>query len=592
MSEELGASLAGDGWWLRKHGKERGPMSSEVLRSLIKDGLVQASDFVRGPNFNEWTKLEDIAATPPSPAETQSHSPPADPSIQVIPAAISETAQGTVEIVKKSLVQETGPLESPAGPETRTSSVGPGAITQLDEDISYERTKGRIKFFDPKTKKWGKILPEDAQGDAFYRVDDIIGGYTQELLEGSEVEFLLGIGPKGRLAKQIVILKSPESPILQNREPMRARRIPATRTELDRSPKGKWIRDWAAIPFFKPHIYDEERYENVLHALADIALPEKWYLGEKADDREFPLLRKYIYATFERVKHEGKILIKQHDGQWWAVFNTGLVDKVYDPIYMLFVESNGERPWRLVNICIEGKRGPGKKLAELFSPCPPAATYLEKASDLIIEPGADVLIDDEHVIDDAIKHDRYPAEFLKRYSPHGLEWEDYTRYPEAKKDEFLAKFAYALAQDMKRYRDIKRRIEEAIDLAKKRTFWNYKTAIPSYYPKINRVQLLLPLCLDEWNDNLVSAALVVSRNPSGSYQGRTVYPLDWAYEQARVVCRPDSDWLIPEKIVPRPTFANEEVEGGDDEKAAGSNESANVSSNEARPIVAEFPTAP
>jgi hypothetical protein len=27
-------------------------------------------------------------------------------------------------------------------------------------------------------------------------------------------------------------------------------------------------------------------------------------------------------------------------------------------------------------------------------------------------------------------------------------------------------------------------------------------------------------------------------------------PLDWAYKNARLVCRPDSDWLAPKEISP------------------------------------------
>lgn len=60
------------------------------------------------------------------------------------------------------------------------------------------------------------------------------------------------------------------------------------------------------------------------------------------------------------------------------------------------------------------------------------------------------------------------------------------------------------------------------------------------------MSLLLPLAIVD--DEKVDLALVVTRNPSGSYQGRTVFPLDWAYQNARLVCRPDSDWLVTERV--------------------------------------------
>ena len=83
-------------------------------------------------------------------------------------------------------------------------------------------------------------------------------------------------------------------------------------------------------------------------------------------------------------------------------------------------------------------------------------------------------------------------------------------------------------------------------LAEKRIRWNFKTAIPQYYPRFNLMSLLLPLALI--NDEVVDIALVVTKNPSGSYLGRTILPLDWAYMNARLVCRPDSDWLVPQRV--------------------------------------------
>jgi hypothetical protein len=56
------------------------------------------------------------------------------------------------------------------------------------------------------------------------------------------------------------------------------------------------------------------------------------------------------------------------------------------------------------------------------------------------------------------------------------------------------------------------------------------------------MQLLLPvapLARDQ-----VELALAVDRLES-VYLGRTVLPLDWAYNNARLLTRPDSDWLRP-----------------------------------------------
>lgn len=51
------------------------------------------------------------------------------------------------------------------------------------------------------------------------------------------------------------------------------------------------------------------------------------------------------------------------------------------------------------------------------------------------------------------------------------------------------------------------------------------------------------------SDEQVDMALAVEKTPSGNYIGHTALPLDWAYKNARLICRPDSDWLVPEEII-------------------------------------------
>uniref|UniRef100_UPI00386DD29D DUF3825 domain-containing protein n=1 Tax=Ruminococcus sp. TaxID=41978 RepID=UPI00386DD29D len=77
--------------------------------------------------------------------------------------------------------------------------------------------------------------------------------------------------------------------------------------------------------------------------------------------------------------------------------------------------------------------------------------------------------------------------------------------------------------------------------------WNYKTAIPIYYPRVNNISLLLPLCLTN-NDNKADVALVIQKLDTGNYQGQTILTLDMAYQDARQICRPNSEWLTTENI--------------------------------------------
>jgi hypothetical protein len=105
-----------------------------------------------------------------------------------------------------------------------------------------------------------------------------------------------------------------------------------------------------------------------------------------------------------------------------------------------------------------------------------------------------------------------------------------------------------------------RRLGDALDVALRRTRWNFKTAIPMYYPRKRNVSLLLPLGL--LSDESIDVALVVERTPVGNYLGHTILPLDWAYNNARLVCRPDSDWLTPTAIDISPAIPLEDIEDG------------------------------
>lgn len=78
----------------------------------------------------------------------------------------------------------------------------------------------------------------------------------------------------------------------------------------------------------------------------------------------------------------------------------------------------------------------------------------------------------------------------------------------------------------------------AIDTMKKRVSANYKLAIPQYYD--GKIQLLLPLCL--MSDNKADVAIAVTKKDK-CYQGHTCLTLDMAYNNARLIAKPENNWL-------------------------------------------------
>lgn len=112
--------------------------------------------------------------------------------------------------------------------------------------------------------------------------------------------------------------------------------------------------------------------------------------------------------------------------------------------------------------------------------------------------------------------------------------------PKSRRD-YFTKLGEKVCDDEKVFDVFEYRLEKAVEMAKKRAKWNYKAAIPIYFPQENRGAMILPLALE--NDEKADLALVVERYESGSYQGHTVITLEAAYKNARLITRPDSDWL-------------------------------------------------
>lgn len=73
---------------------------------------------------------------------------------------------------------------------------------------------------------------------------------------------------------------------------------------------------------------------------------------------------------------------------------------------------------------------------------------------------------------------------------------------------------------------------------------NYKVAIPVYYVEERRMQLLLPF-VSASNLSDVSSFLVERDDSTRCYRLKTIYDLDQAYFSARLITRPDKDWLNP-----------------------------------------------
>ena len=238
--------------------------------------------------------------------------------------------------------------------------------------------------------------------------------------------------------------------------------------------------------------------DALVENLSDFALDEKWGFERDGEPKEYSILKSYLTYTFYRLQSEGKVLEDEEKGI--AAFNTGLVDPTYEAIYACFSPSNMEQPWRFEAFCKAGSKLWGKKLVASFDPLPQRAAYFEKKEDLLFDGNRTLQRDADHILLDNI--DRLPEAFLAEELRGADDAIEALSRAVGAQDDSSKKAAYdelreAVESNVRIKRRLINRLDDAIELAQKRVEWNFKTAVPAFYPTKNAMSLLLPLDLTE-----------------------------------------------------------------------------------------------
>lgn len=238
-----------------------------------------------------------------------------------------------------------------------------------------------------------------------------------------------------------------------------------------------------------------------LEEVATMAIPEKWTYNFYQSRQQYPILKSYIEKTYERLKQQGRVLRSENR----ILFNTGLINPYFKEIYIMG-ESAPDYPQRILNVrpILENDR----IILEAFkNEKPPVVSFFSKITDVVFDPNLEINTDDIHIIDD--NFDRIPAE-----------------YRAMKKSQIFALF------------------QAAIEFARIMARRNYKLIIPQYY--MGKIQFLMPIYLSGEFAGSPDFALVLE--PMGNlYRGNTILTLDMAYQNARLIAKPDSTWLDPDE---------------------------------------------
>lgn len=227
-------------------------------------------------------------------------------------------------------------------------------------------------------------------------------------------------------------------------------------------------------------------WNNYTEQLASIAAQEQW------SNKTYPnrgILANYIVKTYNKLQSERNVIF----GKDYALFNTGLFTKYYESIYAY--QSGSEISF------LTGYELSTIKVQER----PVRANYFESPELLLFNWNYPIDIQYKHILDDDKNRERLPKEFLHSENMVTI-------------------------------------LNGAIDTMKKRVSCNYKLAIPQYYD--GNIQLLLPLCL--LSDTNPDVAIAVTKK-DGYYQGHTCLTLDMAYNNARLIAKPESNWLSADK---------------------------------------------
>lgn len=246
--------------------------------------------------------------------------------------------------------------------------------------------------------------------------------------------------------------------------------------------------------------------------LAALAQDERWGdpAGDLADD--LSVLLYYLSNTARRLDEQDKVQYRTDDRSVEvAALNIGLFTENYEPIFGFLERNDADRrqPWRFR----AWVTGSDFRMRSFGDAMPEPATYFENPADLLYDRRLRLNPRLDHIVDDNVD-----------------------RYPDVLRDN----------------RQLRRNVlHGAVDEALKRVQQSYKTAVPHWYwpaaDSTGHMQLLLPLCLIE--PGHADLALVVDRTEHG-YAAYTVLPLDGAYKRARLVARPDADWLEREPDLP------------------------------------------
>lgn len=260
----------------------------------------------------------------------------------------------------------------------------------------------------------------------------------------------------------------------------------------------------STIPPLKEFAFlgDNETFTSKLKYLAQLAEAENWryhnpkHSGRKIDE-SVSVLYQYIMHTFTKAKDDDKIVYSDEN----AIFNTGLLTRNGEEIFMLFQKNIYENTfeWFFKSFYKESAHEIPQSLR---SKLPTHVDYFaDNPADAYFDSSLTIHGSFDHIIDD-----------------------NYDRLPEV---------LHTLPKNM-----VIDFLNGSKEIMRKRILRNNRLVIPQYYNK--RIMYLVPLKIGE-----ETIPLAIEKHED-TYKINTILTNGMAYCNARLIMKPESNWLKAE----------------------------------------------
>lgn len=303
---------------------------------------------------------------------------------------------------------------------------------------------------------------------------------------------------------------------------------------------------------FHDLVYEPNWKKHLKPLSEQILAGEGWdYANTKNTQSEKYILRSYIIFAFYKAWLDDQIEVNEDYG---AIFNTGLVNGNYQDIYC-FLKNNTHdddffcHKWELVGFTTRSK----SKLPILgkFKNYPKRTVYIgtNNIGDVYLDTAQTFDWNDNHIIGERLY--RFPIAFLEKNLRRCDEAHEICKQIESGDADIadLQEYVNAAGQESEAaYEALRSAFDAAVEKALLFVEWDYRTCVTCYYARTNSISLVLPIRLEGNIDEKPELTLVIDRTPVGTYYGHTVLTLAMAYQDARQIGRPASDWLIPSYI--------------------------------------------